>query len=153
MADEMSAQSSDGFTVQVTIDCADPHELAAWWAETLRWEVEPQDEGFIRSMIEQGHASDADTRTYRGALVWREGAAIHPIGGSGPGQPRILFQLVGEPKSVKNRVHLDVRPTVTDLSKLRDELVERGATIVGRGRQGPHEWVTFADPEGNEFCV
>ena len=153
MRDDTPDQQSDGFSVQVTIDCADPHELANWWAETLRWEVEPQDENFIRAMIEQGHAADADTRTYLGALVWREGAAIRPIGEPGQGQPRILFQLVGEPKTVKNRVHLDVRPTVTDLSQLRDELVERGATIVGGGRQGPHEWVTFADPEGNEFCV
>ena len=153
MADETSTRSSDGFNVQVTIDCADPHELATWWAATLRWEVEPQDEGFIRSMIAQGHATEADTRTYRGALVWREAAAILPTGEPGQGQPRILFQLVGEPKTVKNRVHLDVRPTSDDLESLRAELVARGATIVGGGRQGPHEWVTLADPEGNEFCV
>ena len=153
MQEDTTNERSDGFAVQVTIDCADPHALAAWWAETLCWEVEPQDEGFIRSMIEQGHASQADTREYRGALVWREGAAIGPIGEAGPGQPRILFQLVGEPKTVKNRVHLDVRPTVADLAALRDRLVARGATVVGGGRQGPHEWVTLADPEGNEFCV
>ncbi len=54
---------------------------------------------------------------------------------------------------MKNRVHLDVRPTTDDVGALRDELVRRGAAIVGGGRQGPHEWVTFADPEGNEFCV
>jgi len=29
----------------------------------------------------------------------------------------------------------------------------RGATVVHMGRQGPHTWVTMADPEGNEFCV
>ena len=40
-----------------------------------------------------------------------------------------------------------------DLDALRAGLVERGATIVGGGRQGPHEWVTYADPEGNEFCI
>lgn len=153
MTDETPAASSEGFAVQVTIDCADPHELAAWWADTLRWEVEPQDEAFIRSMIEQGHATEADTRTYGGALVWREGAAINPVGRPDRGQPRILFQLVGEPKTVKNRVHLDVRPTTDDLEAFRAELVTRGATVVGGGRQGPHEWVTLADPEGNEFCV
>ena len=153
MTIENPDSTPQGFSVQVTIDSADPHELAAWWADTLRWEAEPQDEDFIRSMIEQGHATDADTRTYRGSLVWREGAAIRPVGDAGSGQPRILFQLVPEPKTVKNRVHLDVRPTTDDLAALRDELVTRGATIVGGGRQGPHEWVTFADPEGNEFCV
>ena len=153
MQDDTPNERPAGFTVQVTIDCADPHGLADWWAETLRWEVEPQDEGFIRSMIEQGHANEADTCTHRGALVWREGAAIRPAGEPTAGQPRMLFQLVGEPKTVKNRVHLDVRPTTDDLERLRVELVARGATVVGGGRQGPHEWVTFADPEGNEFCL
>jgi len=151
MNDETSADRPDGFAIQVTVDCADPHGLADWWAETLRWDVEPQDEGFIRSMIEQGHATDADTRTHRGSLVWKEGAAINPVGDPTSGQPRMLFQLVEEPKAVKNRVHLDVRTSGVDLAALRDELVKRGATVVGGGRQGPHEWVTLADPEGNEF--
>ena len=35
---------------QVTIDCAEPHELADWWAEALGWQVEPSDEAFIRRM-------------------------------------------------------------------------------------------------------
>jgi hypothetical protein len=153
MPDETTSERFDGFAVQVTIDSADPHTLARWWAETLRWEVEPHDEDFIRSMIEQGHATEAETCIYDGALVWREGAAIQPVGDPNEGQPRILFQLVSEPKTVKNRVHLDVRPTSPDLAALRDELVARGATVVGGGRQGPHEWVTLADPEGNEFCV
>ncbi len=59
-----------------------------------------------------------------------------------------------EAKTVKNRVHLDVRiGDDEDPSTVRARLIERGATEVGRGRQGPHEWVTLADPEGNEFCV
>ena len=153
----MSESSSDGrpepFTVQVTVDCADPHGLAEWWAETLRWEVEPQDEDFIRSMIEQGHAAQSDTIRHRGALVWRDGAAIRPNGEPSGGQPRILFQLVPEPKTVKNRVHLDLRPTGLDPEVIRAELIRRGASVVGVGRQGPHEWVTLTDPEGNEFCV
>jgi hypothetical protein len=32
-------------------------------------------------------------------------------------------------------------------------LTERGATFLHRGQQGPHRWITLADPEGNEFCV
>ena len=64
--------------VQVVVDSADPHGLADWWAETLGWVVEPQDANFIRSMIEQGFATDADTLVHHGALVWREGVAIHP---------------------------------------------------------------------------
>ena len=140
------------YRVQVVIDCADPHVLADWWSETLEWDVEPQDEAFIRQMVEQGFASEADTRSYRGALVWKEGAAI--VSKDDKGAPRILFQLVPEPKTLKNRAHLDLRPGEgVDLDQLRDRLIERGATKLYDGRQGPHTWVTMADPEGNEFCV
>jgi hypothetical protein len=34
-----------------------------------------------------------------------------------------------------------------------DRLIERGATHLHDGQQGPHGWLTLADPEGNEFCV
>lgn len=140
--------------VQVVIDCSDPHALADWWAETLGWRVEEQDETFIRAMIAQGHASGADTTTHRGALVWAEGAAIAAEADDTAGCPRIYFQKVPEAKTVKNRVHLDVRiGDDEDPATVRARLIERGATEVGRGRQGPHEWVTLADPEGNEFCV
>lgn len=141
-------------TVQVVVDCASPHKLADWWAETLGWEVEGQDEGFIRSMIEQGFATDAETESHNGSLVWSSAAAIQPAAKASAGQPRLLFQHVPEPKTVKNRIHLDVRAhDGVDLDVMHRRLVQRGATSVGRGQQGPHEWITYADPEGNEFCV
>jgi len=135
---------------QVTIDCAKPHELADWWAEALGWEVEPSDEKFIRRMIEAGHASEQDTTTHRGVLVWKEGAAIRS---PDPGRPRVLFQLAPESKTVKNRVHLDVRPGEEDPAAVVERLLAMGATELWRASQGPHHWVTLADPEGNEFCV
>jgi hypothetical protein len=135
---------------QVVIDCASPHELADWWAETLGWQVEPQDEAFIRQMIDAGHASDDDTVRHRGALVWREGAAINS---PDPGRPRVLFQLVPEPKTGKNRVHLDLRVGDERREAEVARLVSRGARELHRGSQGPHQWATLADPEGNEFCV
>jgi len=141
------------YTVQVTIDSADPHALADWWAETLGWRVEAQDEAFIRQMISEGNATEADTVMHRGALVWREAAAIHPADEQLPRAPRIYFQMVPAAKTVKNRVHLDVRAGDDDVEVVRTRLVERGATILYSGRQGPHMWVTMADPEGNEFCV
>lgn len=139
--------------MQVTIDSASPHALADWWAETLGWQMEPQDEAFIRRMIAEGHATKADTRRYRGALVWREGAAIRPENDESGGTPRIYFQQVPEAKAGKNRVHLDVRIGADDPDAVRARLVERGATVLHTGRQGAHTWVTMADPEGNEFCV
>ncbi len=140
--------------VQIVIDCRWPHDLAAWWAETLNWEVEPQDESFIRSMIDQGLAAESDTVEYNGALVWATATAIRPIGEPSRGQPRILFQQVPEAKTVKNRLHLDLRaPQDLDLEVFHARLIKRGAVEVGGGAQGPHQWITFADPEGNEFCV
>lgn len=144
------------FTIQIVVDCRGPHELADWWAETLGWEVEPQDEAFIRSMIDQGFASESDTTTHHGSLVWAEATAVRPPEPASGGQARMLFQLVPEAKASKNRIHMDVRPGLSgeiDLEAVRRGLIRRGATEIGRGRQGPHEWVTFADPEGNEFCV
>jgi hypothetical protein len=140
------------YTFQVTFDSADPHALADWWADALGWEVEPSDEGFIRSMIEQGYAKDDDTTTHNGRLVWRSGAAInHP---DGPVRaPRMLFQLVPEGKTVKNRVHLDLRVAPEDPAEVVARLMAGGATHLHDGRQGRHTWVTLADPEGNELCV
>lgn len=117
------------YEFQVTLDCADPHTLADWWAETLGWQVEPSDEAFIRRMIDAGHASETDTNLHNGV------------------------QLVPEPKSVKNRMHLDVRIGAGDLETATARLIARRAKFLHRGRQVPSTWVTLADPEGNEFCV
>jgi hypothetical protein len=67
---------------------------------------------------------------------------------------RLLFIPVPEPKTAKNRLHLDVRP----VDGTRDEEVERlkklGATVVADHRNaGGTGWVVMGDPEGNEFCV
>ena len=68
----------------------------------------------------------------------------------------ILFIEVPEAKSIKNRIHFDLRPR----SSTRDEEIDRvlglGATQVAdhRGIRGPGSgWVVLADPEGNEFCI
>jgi hypothetical protein len=141
------------YDIQVVIDSSRPHALADWWAEAIGWEVEPSDEDFIRKMVAEGYATEADTTTHRGVLVWREGAAIRHPEGLESGRPRILFQLVPEPKTVKNRVHLDIRIGDQDREKELTRLVALGATELHRGRQGPHAWITVTDPEGNELCL
>jgi len=78
------------FSVQVVIDCASPHDVADWWAATLAWEVEPQHEAFIRSMIEKGFATEAESTQHNGAMVWAAGSAIRPTESTGPGRPRVL---------------------------------------------------------------
>jgi hypothetical protein len=140
--------------LQLVVDCTDPHPLADWWAEALGWVVEAQDATFIRSMVDQGQATEADTTTYRGALVWKEAVAIRPSRDEQRNGPRILFQQVPELKTVKNRLHLDVRvPADRTREGEVARLVASGATELYQASQGPFTWTTLADPEGNEFCV
>ncbi|MCU1678816.1 MAG: hypothetical protein JWM93_3574 [Frankiales bacterium] len=142
------------YDFQVTVDCAEPHVLADWWAETLGWEVEASNEEFIRSMVAQGFATEAETTTHRGVLVWATGQAIlHPDTPEGMLRRRVLFQTVPEGKSVKNRVHLDLRVGVDNVEAVVDSVLARGGTFLHRGEQGPSRWVTVADLEGNEFCI
>jgi predicted enzyme related to lactoylglutathione lyase len=135
---------------QVGVDCARPHELADWWAGALGWEVVRPDPAFIRRMITEGHATEDDAITHDGELVWKSAAAIHQPGDGGG---RIYFQQVPEPKTVKNRLHLDVRVGAGNVAAEAARLAERGATLLYRGQQGPNSWITMADPEGNEFCL
>lgn len=135
---------------QVTVDSQRPHEQARWWADALGWVVEPSDENFIRGLVEAGHAEESDTTTFGGVLVWRAGAAI--IDPDNPQRPRVLFQLVPESKQVKNRMHLDLHAG-DGREAFADRLIAAGATLLHRGSQGPYEWITMADPEGNEFCL
>ena len=138
------------FDVQLVVDSTSPHRLADWWAEALGWQVERQDEALIRRLVEAGAASEADTVIHRGALAWKVGAAIVS---AEPGRPRVLFQHVPEAKTVKNRLHLDVRVGADRAEAEVARLVGLGARELWRGAQGPYAWVTLADPEGNELCV
>ncbi|MGO1315780.1 MAG: VOC family protein [Cellulomonadaceae bacterium] len=145
-----------GYTLQVTIDSVDPHALADWWAATLGWQVERVDEAQVRAAIESGAASIEETAHHDGRLVWAEGAAIVDLDGP-PGTPRLVFQAVPEPKTVKDRVHLDVLVARERLGSERDELVARGAAVLSDTTAGaaPDEVarVTLSDPEGNELCL
>lgn len=142
------------YDFQVAVDCASPHTLADWWAETLGWAVEVPDPEFIRKMIAEGYATEDDTMTHDGKLVWRTGAAIrHPDYPAAGPRKRVIFQQVPEPKTAKNRWHIDVWVGAEQAEAEVERLIGRGATVLHRGQQGPHHWTTMADPESNEFCV
>lgn len=142
------------YDFQIALDCAEPHTLADWWADALGWVVEDSDEAFIRRMITEGHATEADTATHKGRLVWKTAASIrHPDGPERGPRKRILFQQVPEPKTVKNRMHLDVWVGADNVDTEVKRLTANGATYLHRGHEGPHTWVTIADPEGNELCI
>jgi hypothetical protein len=134
---------------QIVVDCVDPHALVRFWVAATGSERESHD-AMIRQLLAAGTATDDDVTTVEGELAWRTAAACRDPEGR---LPRLLFQTVPEPKTVKNRVHLDL--FVGD--ERREAEVERltalGATRLWDGQLGPSTWVTMADPEGNEFCV
>src|SRR3954453_6316338 len=92
------------YDFQVVVDSADPHTLANWWAETLEWQVEEQDESFIKDMVARGFATDEETTTHQGKLVWRTGAAIRHPEPYPSGKPRrVVFPHVAEGEKGEKR--------------------------------------------------
>ena len=137
-------------TFQIAIDCADPHLLARFWAEVMGYEVEDHHD-LVQQMLDAGYAqAEEDATEIDGRLAWRTAAACRDRDGV---LPRLLFQQVPEAKSVKNRVHLDLHVGAEQRDAEVERLMALGATRLWEGEQGPHTWVTLADPEGNEFCV
>lgn len=107
----------------LVLDCADPERLAAFWAPAL------------------GYVNLGTAGSY---------VALFPNGAPGP---KLLLQRVAEPKTVKNRMHVDIE--VADIHAEADRLVALGATRVSEGPCSEHgsTWLLMSDPEGNEFCI
>ncbi|ACQ82172.1 conserved hypothetical protein [Beutenbergia cavernae DSM 12333] len=119
----------------VVIDCHHPASLARFWAEALDgYRIAAYDDDEIARLAAAGIDDVEDDPT---VLLERADG----------GSPRVWFQKVPEPKTVKNRVHLDLSATDPDAEVAR--LVGLGArVVVDRG-----ELVVMADPEGDEFCL
>jgi hypothetical protein len=105
---------------QTIVDARDPRALGQWWRDALGWIVVNDD---------------------------AEEFEIRPTADRLPG---LLFVSVAEPKTTKNRLHIDLRPDDRDAEVQR--LLAIGATRSDVG-QGEQTWIVLADPEGNEFCV
>ena len=136
-------------TFQVTFDAVDPHGTARFWAAALGYDVE-DNSARVDQLVAAGYVQAADTVQVDGHSAFRDLEACRDPGGT---QARLLFQRVPEAKAVKNRVHLDLRVGAERVEDELARLVAAGARELHRGRQGPHTWVTVADPEGNEFCL
>ena len=65
----------------------------------------------------------------------------------------MCFMPVADPKTVKNRVHLDLTSSAADRDQEIDRLLALGTRRVDIGQTGAESWTVLADPEGNEFCV
>jgi hypothetical protein len=113
-----------------TVDCRNAYELSEWWKPVLGYADVPGDPNL------PGH---------------EECMILDPETGH-----RVLFIEVPEGKSMKNRIHFDLRPREGTRDQELERLLDHGATEVAdhRGKYGPGSgWVTLADPEGNEFCI
>ncbi|RYY40882.1 MAG: VOC family protein [Actinomycetales bacterium] len=118
------------FVSHTSVDCADAYALSEFWKQVLAYvdvEGDPNEPGHEECMI------------------------LDPESGH-----HLLFIEVPEAKTVKNRIHLDLRPRSGTQADEVARLVSIGATQVAdlRGKYGPGTgWVVLADPEGNEFCI
>ena len=113
----------------LAIDSHDPGKLARWWMEAL--------DGYE---IEYDSATEADADPAEPEVVIRSSSGH-----------RLLFLKVPDTKSVKNRLHLDLRPDDRDAEVAR--LESMGAKRVDIGQGDDTSWVVLVDIEGNEFCV
>jgi predicted enzyme related to lactoylglutathione lyase len=109
----------------VTFDCEDASSLADFWAQVVGRAVSsgpPEPSEFFAS-IEPGD----------------------------DGSPMMMFLKVPEPKTAKNRAHIDL--ATDDRAAEVARLVELGATHLYDKDEWGISWATLTDPEGNEFCV
>jgi Glyoxalase-like domain len=108
--------------LSIVLDCADPERLGPFWSAAT---------GYRR--------------------VWSDDTWIL-LAPTERGKPQLLLQRVPEPKSGKNRMHIDL--VAQDLDADVARLVSLGATRGERRRLGDiAEWNVMADPDGNEFCI
>jgi Glyoxalase-like domain len=141
---------------QVTVDCADPPRMARFWAGVLGYVPQPPPPGFDSwtAFARSAGLSDAEMQNVA-ALVDPAGVA-----------PRMLLLKVPEPKTSKNRMHLDVNVRLTGaqaglsgdgrraaIRAMARGLVADGATLIGERHDEVSWWITLLDPEGNEFCL
>jgi hypothetical protein len=109
---------------EVVIDCTDPGRVADFWARVLDYEV-----------TDSSSSSEVE-------IASRDRTG-----------PTLVFVPVPEPKTLKNRVHIDVNPTGADQNTELERLLALGARRVDVGQTPDVAWVVLADPEGNEFCL
>jgi hypothetical protein len=114
---------------EIAVDCADPHLLAGFWCQVLGYEVLEVDDD--EGLVSIGPAP---------------GAAV------AAGAPTLGFARVPEPRTVKNRLHLDLNPSDRDQDAEVRRLLDLGARRAEVGAD-EHPWVVLLDPEGNELCV
>ena len=143
---------------KLVIDSADPHAQADFWSAALGYTVE-DNSAFIERLLSLGALPAEATVDFHGRRAFRDLIAVrHPDDpydeerGTGLGR-RLLFQRVPEPKTHKNRLHLDLHPGDGRRAAEVERLTSLGAGVLREVKEPAGEWVVMTDPEGNEFCV
>jgi hypothetical protein len=114
--------------VQIAMNARDDSTLGQFWAEALGWSISSEEPGVTN---------------------------LEPVGFTYPDPVAVCIDIlaVPEPKTVKNRVHIDLATTsAAHQADLLARLQDLGVTPADVG-QGDVPWTVLADPEGNEFCV
>jgi Glyoxalase-like domain len=120
---------------EIVVDCQDPVTQAAFWAAVLDYHVVRTEDAQVEIAPWEREPPDLAEQVRRA-----------------PSVPTLVFVAVPEGKTVKNRLHLDVRPIDSSHEAEVERLLALGARHADVG-QGQVPWVVLADPEGNEFCV
>jgi hypothetical protein len=120
---------------EIAIDCHDPVAQAAFWAAALGYHVVRTEQGQVEVGPWEREPPDLAEQVRQAPVV-----------------PTLVFATVPEAKTVKNRLHLDLRPVDRSPEAEVERLIGLGARRADVG-QGEVPWVVLADPEGNEFCV
>ena len=106
----------------ITFDCENAHSVTAFWASVLDRTV---DDGASKEFASMSSSRD--------------------------GEPVWSFMAVPEPKTAKNRLHLDLE--VDDLHAEAERITGLGAARLAEVEEGGYRWITLADPGGNEFDI
>ena len=107
----------------VVIGAVNPRAVAEFWKAALGWEVVFQDETGV------------------------------DLAAPGTSMPILEIGKVSEVKTIKNRLHFDLRADGSSTAAELDRLLSLGATRLDIGQDPDASWVVLADPEGNEFCL
>jgi len=143
---------------KLVFDARDPHRQAVFWAEALGYQIE-DNSALIKQLLAAGAIQESLCIEFQGRLFWRDAAAVRhpddpfdPVSGTGLGR-RLLFNRVPEPKTGKNRLHVDIHTDQGQRQATVARLLEHGATKVRHVKEPGGEWSVLTDPEGNEFDV
>jgi hypothetical protein len=116
---------------EIVVDALHPAALARFWAAVLDgYAVRAYDDAEVERLAARGYTPETDPS----------------VAVDGPG-PTLFFQVTREPKTSRNRVHLDVKHV--DRRAEVGRLEGLGAAV--QDERDDH--TVMLDPEGNEFCV